>query len=36
MVDSQEEIDFWNWCLQAQEMKIIKEFKYQPDSFTLS
>ena len=36
MVDSQEEIDFWNWCLQAQEMGIIKEFKYQPDSFILS
>jgi hypothetical protein len=34
-VDSQEEIDFINWCCEATNLSIINDFKYQPDSFKL-
>lgn len=34
-VDSQEEIDFINWCSDAVNLSVINDFQYQPDSFRL-
>lgn len=34
--DSQEEIDFLNYCIESYNLGIFNDFEYQPQSFTLS
>lgn len=34
--DSVEEVDFIQWCIEAVGQNILKDFRYQPDSFKLS
>ncbi len=36
LVDSVEEIETFKWLLKAMQLGIVRDFKYQPCSFTLS